>query len=183
MIGVCTQDPHLFNTSVLENLRLARPKATMAEIKAAAATVRLLDWVRALPDGWDTMVGERGTSVSGGQRQRIALTRALLAGFEVMILDEPTAHLDAHTAASVMGDVLLATAGKTLLVITHRLEGLEQFDEVVIMAEGRVIELCPAHLGPVGATPSVGLCWQPAPDSARERSQARARGGRVASAP
>jgi ATP-binding cassette subfamily C protein CydC len=146
LIGLCTQDPHLFNTSVRENLRLARPKATMAEIEAAAGTVGLLDWVRALPDGWDTMVGERGTSVSGGQRQRVALARALLAGSEVLILDEPTAHLDAETAASVMDDVLLAAAGKTLLVITHRLEGLERFDEVVIMADGRVVERCPADV-------------------------------------
>jgi len=153
LIGLCTQDPHVFNTSVRENLLLARPKATMAEIEAAAGTVRLLDWVRALPQGWDTMVGERGTSVSGGQRQRVALARALLAGFEVLILDEPTAHLDAATAASVMDDVLLAAAGKTLLVITHRLEGLERFDEVMIMADGRVIERRPADLGRRGATP------------------------------
>jgi thiol reductant ABC exporter CydC subunit len=143
VIGLCAQDAHVFATSLLENVRLARPGAAPGEIEAAAARAGMLGWVRSLPRGWDTPAGDAGDQLSGGQRQRLALARALLAGFPVLILDEPTANLDADTADRLMADVLAATAWQTLLVITHRLQGLEAMDEVVVLEAGQVVERGP----------------------------------------
>jgi ATP-binding cassette, subfamily C, bacterial CydC len=133
------QEAHLFNSTIRENLRLARPEASDTELHEALRRARLGEWVASLPDGLDTLVGEEGTAVSGGQRQRLVLARALLAQAPVLVLDEPTAHLDPATAGSLMDDVLDVTAGKTVLLITHRPEGLERMDEVVTLEEGRVI--------------------------------------------
>jgi len=133
------QEAHLFNTTIRENLRLARPEASDDELHAALRRARLGEWVASLPDGLDTLVGEEGTAVSGGQRQRLVLARALLADAPVLVLDEPTAHLDPPTAAALMDDVLDATADKTVLLITHRPEGLERMDEIVALDAGRVI--------------------------------------------
>ena len=133
------QEAHLFNSTIRENLRLARPGASDAELQGALARARLGDWVASLPDGLDTLVGEEGTAVSGGQRQRLVLARALLADAPVLVLDEPTAHLDPATAERLIDDVLDATADKTVLLITHRPEGLERMDEVVTLDAGRII--------------------------------------------
>jgi ABC-type multidrug transport system fused ATPase/permease subunit len=132
------QEAHLFNSTIRENLRLARPGASDAELRGALRRVRLGGWVASLPEGLDTLVGEGATAVSGGQRQRLVLARALLADAPVLVLDEPTAHLDPLTASSLMEVVLDATAGKTVLLITHRPEGLERMDEVVTLEEGRI---------------------------------------------
>ncbi len=136
-IGLLEQEPHLFTTSLLENVRLARPEACMAEIEAAAARARILDWVHSLPAGWRTPVGEAGVQLSAGQRQRLALARALLAGFRLLVLDEPFAHLDPATARALADD-LLRPGGPGVLLITHRLYGMEQMDEIVVLEEGRV---------------------------------------------
>ena len=112
---------------------LARPDVADAEFEAALARARILDWVRRLPDGWDTRVGENGRELSGGQRQRIVLARALLAGAPLLVLDEPTAHLDPQTAHELVRDVLAAADGRSVLLITHRSEGLEMVDEVVAL--------------------------------------------------
>jgi ATP-binding cassette, subfamily C, bacterial CydC len=132
------QEAHLFNSTIRENLRLARPDASDADLHGALRQASLGAWVASLPDGLDTLVGEQGTAVSGGQRQRLVLARALLADAPVLVLDEPTAHLDPTTAGSLMDDVLDATAGKTVLLVTHRPEGLERMDEVVTLDAGRV---------------------------------------------
>ena len=137
LVGLCAQDAHLFDSSVRENLRLARTDATDDELRAALARARLLDWVDALPDGLDTLVGEHGARLSGGQRQRLALARALLADFPVLVLDEPAEHLDLATADALTADLLDATEGRTTVLITHRLRGLEAVDEVVVLDEGR----------------------------------------------
>jgi ABC-type transport system involved in cytochrome bd biosynthesis fused ATPase/permease subunit len=138
VFGLAGQDAHLFDSTIRENLRLARPDAADSELGGILDRVRLGEWVASLPDGLDTLVGEEGTEVSGGQRQRLVLARALLAGASVLVLDEPTAHLDAATASALMDDVLAAAEDRTVLLITHRPEGLERMDEVVTLVEGRV---------------------------------------------
>ena len=140
LVGLCAQDAHLFDSSVRENLLLARKDATEADLRDALGRARLLDWSDGLPDGLDTLVGEHGARLSGGQRQRLALARALLADFPVLVLDEPAEHLDLPTADALTADLLAATEGRTTLLITHRLAGLEAVDEVVVLDEGRVVQ-------------------------------------------
>ncbi|KUL26864.1 thiol reductant ABC exporter subunit CydD [Streptomyces regalis] len=140
LVGLCAQDAHLFDSSVRENLLLAKKGATEAELRDALERARLLDWADSLPDGLDTLVGEHGARLSGGQRQRLALARALLADFPVLVLDEPAEHLDLPTADALTADLLAATEGRTTLLITHRLAGLEAVDEVVVLDEGRVVQ-------------------------------------------
>jgi ATP-binding cassette, subfamily C, bacterial CydC len=133
-VAVAGQDSHLFSTSIRENVRLARPDASDAELEDALRRARILDWVRSLPDGWDTLVGEEGRELSGGQRQRIVVARALLADAPILVLDEPTAHLDVTTAERLIDDVLDATpVDSTVLLITHRAEGLDRMDEIVTL--------------------------------------------------
>ncbi|WP_377270265.1 thiol reductant ABC exporter subunit CydD [Peterkaempfera sp. SMS 1(5)a] len=145
VIGLCAQDAHVFDSSLRENLRLARPGAADSELRHALAAARLLTWVDSLPQGLDTMVGEHGAGLSGGQRRRLALARALLADFPVLILDEPAEHLDLPTADALTADLLDATAGRTTLLITHRLAGLADaaVDEVLVLDRGRVVQRGP----------------------------------------
>jgi ATP-binding cassette, subfamily C, bacterial CydC len=138
VIGGCTQDPHIFDATIRDNLRLARPGASDEELAAAAASARLLPWIESLPRGLDTRVGARGAAMSGGERQRLALARALLADPDLLILDEPTAHLDPQAAAALTADLLAVTAGRSTLLITHDLAGLEQVDEIVVLDRGKV---------------------------------------------
>jgi ATP-binding cassette, subfamily C, bacterial CydC len=140
VISGCAQDPHLFDTTIAGNVRLARPAASQQELDEVAARVRLLTWIRSLPAGWDTMVGPGGAAVSGGERQRIALARALLADPPLLVLDEPTAHLDRGNRRALTADLLAATEGRATLLITHDLDGLDQVDEIVVLDHGRVAE-------------------------------------------
>ncbi|MGI5529241.1 thiol reductant ABC exporter subunit CydD [Streptomyces syringium] len=140
LVGLCAQDAHLFDSSVRENLRLARPAAEEAELRAALRAARLLEWVDSLPQGLDTLVGEHGARMSGGQRQRLALARALLADFPVLVLDEPAEHLDLPTADALTADLLAATEGRTTVLITHRLAGLAAVDEVILLERGRAVQ-------------------------------------------
>lgn len=140
LVGLCAQDAHLFDSTLRENLLLARKDATEAEVRDALGRARLLDWVDGLPDGLDTLVGEHGARLSGGQRQRLALARALLADFPVLVLDEPAEHLDLPTADALTADLLAATEGRTTLLITHRLAGLDAVDEVIVLARGHVVQ-------------------------------------------
>ncbi|MET9650532.1 thiol reductant ABC exporter subunit CydD [Streptomyces sp. NPDC006460] len=139
-VGLCAQDAHTFDSSLRENLRLARPGAHDDELRTALRRARLLDWVDGLPHGLDTLVGEHGSRLSGGQRQRLALARALLADFPVLVLDEPAEHLDLATADALTDDLLRATEGRTTVLITHRLRGLDAVDEVVVLEEGRTVQ-------------------------------------------
>jgi len=149
VVGLVSQDAHIFDSTLEENLRLARRQASAQELSAALAQVRLLDWAQGLPAGLGTEVGERGVRMSGGQRQRLALARALLAGFPVLVLDEPGEHLDTQTADAIVADLLAVTrahapAGSSrehaILLITHRLAGLQELDEVLVLDRGRVVE-------------------------------------------
>ncbi|MEU9142420.1 thiol reductant ABC exporter subunit CydD [Streptomyces sp. NPDC048349] len=140
LVGLCAQDAHLFDSSVRENLRLARTGASEQELREALAAARLLEWADGLPDGLDTLVGEHGERISGGQRQRLTLARALLADFPVLVLDEPAEHLDLATADALTADLLAATEGRTTVLITHRLAGLEAVDEVLVLDGGEVVQ-------------------------------------------
>ncbi|WP_109779319.1 thiol reductant ABC exporter subunit CydD [Streptomyces sp. CG 926] len=143
LVGLCAQDAHIFDSSVRENLRLARTGASEEQLRQALAAARLLEWADGLPDGLDTLVGEHGERISGGQRQRLALARALLADFPVLVLDEPAEHLDLATADALTADLLAATEGRTTVLITHRLAGLEAVDEVLVLDRGEVVQRGP----------------------------------------
>ena len=130
------QEAHVFDSTIRENLRLACPQATDDELLSVLRRVRLEDLVSSLPDGLDTLVGEDGTELSGGQRQRLVLARALLSDAPVLLLDEPTAHLDAETAEAVVADALESASGRSVLLVTHRPEGLDLVDEVVTLGAG-----------------------------------------------
>jgi thiol reductant ABC exporter CydC subunit len=130
-IAVAGQDAHLFSASIRDNVALGRAGASDAEIADALRRAAILDWVRGLPAGLDTLVGEEGRELSGGQRQRLILARALLADRRILVLDEPTAHLDVATAERLIDDVLAAAGATTVLLITHRSEGLHQMDHIV----------------------------------------------------
>ncbi|MGW7275602.1 thiol reductant ABC exporter subunit CydD [Streptomyces sp. NPDC054864] len=140
LVGLCAQDAHIFDSSVRENLLIARKGASDDELRGALARARLREWTDSLPQGLDTLVGEHGARLSGGQRQRIALARALLADFPVLVLDEPAEHLDLPTADALTGDLLAATEGRTTLLITHRLAGLDAVDEVIVLDAGQVVQ-------------------------------------------
>jgi thiol reductant ABC exporter CydC subunit len=139
-IAVAGQEAHLFSTSIRENVRLARPGASDWEVGQALRRARIWDWIQRLPDGLDTYVGEEGRELSGGQRQRIVLARALLADAPVLVLDEPTAHLDPATAGELVRDVFSAARGRTVLLITHRSEGLDLVDRVLALHAGLGVE-------------------------------------------
>lgn len=129
-IAVAGQDSHLFTASIKDNVRLPRADASDWEVEHALRRARMWSWVERLPQRLDTLVGEGGRELSGGQRQRIVLARALLAGAPVLVLDEPTAHLDPDTARELVRDVFDAAGDRTVLLITHREEGLELVDRV-----------------------------------------------------
>lgn len=137
IVGYLPEDAYLFDTTIAANLRIARPGADDDTVRAALAQARLLDWIDTLPDGLDTLVGEHGMALSGGQRRRLALARVLLADFPVLILDEPTEHLDDDTAAALTHDLLTAAGDRTVLLITHRTDLAAGVDRVVDLGAPR----------------------------------------------
>jgi ATP-binding cassette, subfamily B, bacterial len=139
-LGVVTQDGHLFHDTIRENLRFARPDATEDALWDALRRARLADLVRSLPDGLDTLVGERGYRLSGGERQRLTIARLLLARPRVVILDEATAHLDSTSEAAVQAALGDALEGRTAVVIAHRLSTIREADLILVVEDGRVVE-------------------------------------------
>jgi ABC-type multidrug transport system fused ATPase/permease subunit len=140
VVGLVEQRAHLFDTTLGENLRVGRRASTDAELDDVLSRVGLSPWLIGLPDGLDTRVGAHGARLSGGQRQRVSVARALLADFPILVLDEPAEHLDPPAADALTADVLALTEGRSTLLITHRLTGLEHVDEIIVLHAGRVVE-------------------------------------------
>jgi ATP-binding cassette, subfamily B, bacterial len=140
VLGVVTQDAHLFHDTIRANLRYARPGATDAELERACRAAQIWDLVESLPDGLDTIVGDRGYRLSGGEKQRIALARLLLKAPAVVVLDEATAHLDSESEAAVQRALATALAGRTSLVIAHRLSTIREADQILVISDGQVAE-------------------------------------------
>jgi ATP-binding cassette subfamily B protein len=139
-IGVVSQDPHLFHDSIVSNLRYARPGATDAEVRAACRAAQIDDVIAGLPDGYDTVVGERGHRLSGGEKQRLSIARMLLKDPAVVILDEATSHLDSENEARVQDALAVALHGRTAIVIAHRLSTIADADQILVLDAGRVVE-------------------------------------------
>jgi ATP-binding cassette subfamily B protein len=140
-VGVVSQDPHLFHESIGENLRYARPDATNEELVAACVAARIHHTIAALPDAYDTVVGERGYRLSGGEKQRLAIARLLLKNPTIMILDEATSHLDNDNESHVQASIEVALAGRTAIVIAHRLSTVRSADRIAVLDEGRIAEI------------------------------------------
>lgn len=139
-IGVVAQDPHLFHVSIADNLRFARPDATPAELERVCRAARIHDTISSLPDGYATVVGERGYRLSGGEKQRLAIARLLLKDPAIMILDEATSHLDMENESLVQAALEEALAGRTAIVIAHRLSTVRSADRIVVLHDGHIAE-------------------------------------------
>jgi ATP-binding cassette, subfamily B, bacterial len=139
-IGIVTQDPHLFHTSIAENLRYAKPSATDEELVEACSAARIHEVIAALPEGYDTVVGERGYRLSGGEKQRVAIARVLLKNPAIVILDEATSHLDSENEVHIQRALAAALAGRTAIVIAHRLSTIRAADEILVVDGGQIVE-------------------------------------------
>jgi ATP-binding cassette, subfamily B, bacterial len=139
--AVVHQETVLFSTSVAENIRFARPNATMNEVIAAANAAKAHDFITGLPNGYETLVGERGMKLSGGERQRISLARAFLKNAPILILDEPTSSLDVHTEAAILDTIQELMKGKTTLMIAHRPSTLRNCNMILVLEDGRVSQM------------------------------------------
>jgi ATP-binding cassette subfamily B protein len=139
-VGMVMQDPHLFHESIADNLRYAKPDATGDDLVAACKAARIHDLIASLPDGYDTVVGERGYRLSGGEKQRVAIARMLLKDPAIVILDEATSHLDSESEQQIQRALADALSGRTALVIAHRLSTIVAADRIVVLDEGRIVE-------------------------------------------
>ncbi len=172
-IAVVPQDVYLFNVSILENLRLGRPDATREQVEAAARAANIHDFIAGLPDGYNTVVGERGARLSGGQKQRLAIARALLKDAPVLLLDEATSNVDTETEQLIQEALARLMAGRTSIVIAHRLATIRCADLVLVLDRGRLVEAGPPAdlLAQDGAFAALlraqGLLAGPAPTPAR----------------
>jgi ATP-binding cassette subfamily B protein len=139
-VGVVSQETYLFHASVAENLRFAKPDATDQEIQDAARAAQIHDHIAGLPDGYDTMVGERGYRFSGGEKQRLAIARTILRDPPVLILDEATSALDTRTEGAVQDAIDALSAGRTTITIAHRLSTVRDADQIAVLDAGRIVE-------------------------------------------
>ena len=140
VVGVVTQDAHLFHDSIRANLLYAKPDATEEQMREALAAAQILPFVETLPDGLETIVGDRGYRLSGGEKQRVAIARLLLKSPDVVVLDEATAHLDSESEAAVQRALKAALTGRTSLVIAHRLSTIREANQILVVDDGRIVE-------------------------------------------
>ena len=140
-MAVVTQDTYLFYGTVAENLRIAKPGATQAELEEAARAANAHEFISALPQGYETVVGERGARLSGGQRQRLAIARALLKDAPILVLDEALSSVDAENEAVIQQALERLQRGRTTLVIAHRLSSVANADQILVLEDGQVAEL------------------------------------------
>ncbi|MFL5289052.1 MAG: ABC transporter ATP-binding protein, partial [Rhodopila sp.] len=140
VMAVVPQDISLFHRTVLENIRYARPDATEAEVLAAAEMAHCRDFIESMPEGFATMVGDRGVKLSGGQRQRLAIARALLKNAPILLLDEATSALDTESEQAIQQALDRLMAGRTVIAIAHRLSTLQSFDRIIVMDKGRIVD-------------------------------------------
>ena len=138
-IALVSQEPILFNETIGQNILLGRPDATTAEVEAAARDAQAHDFIATLPQGYDTIVGERGSRLSGGQRQRVALARAFLRNAPILILDEANAALDSETEAAVQEALRKLVVGKTVLIIAHRFSTIRDASMILVFDQGRIV--------------------------------------------
>lgn len=139
-VGVVSQETYLFHATVADNLRFAKPDATDGELFAAARIAHIHDYLMLLPDGYDTVVGERGYRFSGGEKQRLAIARTILRDPPILVLDEATSALDAHTEQAVQKAIDAASVGRTTITVAHRLSTVRNADEIIVLDRGRVSE-------------------------------------------
>jgi ATP-binding cassette subfamily B protein len=140
-VGVVSQETYLFHASVRDNLRFARPEATDEEIEEAAEAAQIHDLISSLPEGYDTVVGERGYRFSGGEKQRIAIARTILRNPPILVLDEATSSLDTQTERLVQAALERLAEGRTTIAIAHRLSTIRDADQIVVLDHGRVVEV------------------------------------------
>ncbi|MBU0593731.1 MAG: ATP-binding cassette domain-containing protein, partial [Gammaproteobacteria bacterium] len=140
VIGVVPQDTVLFNDSIYYNIAYGRPEATRDEVIAAARAAHILSFIESLPQGWETVVGERGLKLSGGEKQRVAIARTLLKNPVILILDEATSALDTKTEKAIQAELLEIARSRTSLIIAHRLSTVVEADEILVMEGGRIVE-------------------------------------------
>ena len=139
-ISMVFQNVYLFHDTVLNNIRFGKPEASMEKVIEAAKQARCHDFIMALPDGYDTIVGEGGSSLSGGEKQRISIARAILKDAPIILLDEATASVDPENEHLIQQAISALTHGKTIIVIAHRLATIENADEILVMDEGRITQ-------------------------------------------
>jgi len=139
-IAVVPQEPLLFHRSIRENIAYGKPDATQEEIEAVAQKAQAHDFISALPQEYDTLVGERGVKLSGGQRQRVAIARAMLKNSPILVLDEATSSLDSESEAAIQKALHILMEGKTVIAIAHRLSTLREMDRIIVLDGGRIVE-------------------------------------------
>jgi len=139
-IGVVNQDPFLFSASIADNIRFGRPEATDEQVRAAAERAQAASFIAALPEGYETVVGERGLTLSGGQRQRVAIARALVVDPQILVLDDATSSVDAETEFRIRRALVEVMKGRTTFIIAHRPSTISLAEEIVVMDKGRIVE-------------------------------------------
>jgi ATP-binding cassette, subfamily B, bacterial len=166
MLAIVPQDISLFHRSVLENIRYARPDALPGEVMEAAEMANCREFIEALPEGFDTMVGDRGVKLSGGQRQRLAIARALLKNAPILLLDEATSALDSESERAIQTALDRLMRGRTVIAIAHRLSTLQSFDRIIVLDLGRVIDDGPPPQLALRPGPYRDLLRQQVPEAA-----------------